>query len=102
MPVEYFSGYSQLYYGYLFVNDIDKTEALVASFMYGFYKKSGKVYKTNLAFEMSEKLNIPVKDITNYIQHFCELGLFALERDENTKKEYYLPVFNPEEDVIYG
>lgn len=81
------------FYPFLFVNELNKTEVLVASYIYTFYEHTKAVFAKPST--LSKYLNIDKGQISRILNHLVELGVIKKEQQgENT---LYIPLLDTDE-----
>lgn len=97
--------FARAYYFYLFIQELTKTDVLVASYLYSLYDNT-KYLTTSLRLPLtiSRSLNIKLLEVNESINHLMQLGLFQICEEEllNEKTEEirtvegYIPVITPD------
>lgn len=96
--------FTRVYYFYLFMQDLTKTDVLVASYLYSLYDNT-KYLTTSLRLPLtiSRTLNIKLFDVNDSIDHLKQLGLFQICEEELLNEETgevrtiegYIPTITP-------
>ena len=81
------------YYPFLFVDELNKTEALVASYIYTFYEHTKAVFAKPST--LSKYLNIDKSQMSKILNHLIELGV--VKKEQQGENILYTPLLDTDE-----
>lgn len=93
MPKNLSTKFLKFYYAFLFVNQINNTEAILASYIYTFYEHTKMVFIKPTT--IGRNLNIPRSNVYKYIAHLLELEIIGEQTQGNDT--LYVPLLDPQD-----
>ena len=83
----------KMFYSFLFVHELNKTEVIVASYIYTFYEHTKAVFAKSST--LGKYLNIDKGQISRILNHLVELEI--VKKETQGKNTLYTPLLDPDD-----